>query len=72
MLKWFYNVNVATLFCSGYVAFKKAVCKYFINNDIYICFRFSRLPMFTSKATNSLNDDQDLEILARHHVLLTQ
>ena len=37
--------------CSGCVAFKKAVCKYFLNKDVYFRLRLFCLLMFTNKTT---------------------
>ena len=40
--------------CNGFVAFKKAVCKYFINKDVYFCFCFFCSSMHANKATSFL------------------
>ena len=40
--------------CNDSVAFKKAVCKYFINKDVYFCFGLVCPPVFANKATTFL------------------
>ena len=40
--------------CNGCVAFKNALCKYFINKDVYFCFRFFCSSMFTNNVTSFL------------------
>ena len=42
--------------CNGYVASKKAVCKYFMNGNVQFRFRFSHSPMFTKKGVVFLDD----------------
>ena len=42
--------------CNGYVAYKKDVCKYFMNENVQFCFRFSHSPIFTKKGVMFLDD----------------
>ena len=41
------------------MAVYKAVCKYFINKDVYFYFHYSRSPMFTKKAFNLTKRDSN-------------
>ena len=43
-----------TSYWNDFVAFKKAVCIYFVIKDVYFRFRFFCSPMFTNKATSFL------------------
>ena len=43
--------NDTTSLCNGHVFFTKVVCKYFINQDVYMHFCSSGSPAFTDKAS---------------------
>lgn len=45
-----------TSLCNGYVAFEKAVYKYFMEENLHFCFSFSRSSMFKNKGVIFLND----------------
>ena len=49
--------QASALHYNGCEAFKRAVCIYFINKDVYFCFRFSCSIMLTNKAISFLTKD---------------